>query len=457
MLDYHAAHSRLAAHGQQHVLRFWERLDERGRQRLLHQIESLDLDWLDRVLARGGSTPVDPSAVTPCDAVIGEDDRDRDRAIERGEQALREGRVATLLVAGGQGTRLGFEGPKGAFPVGAVSGRSLYQVHIERLLALGRRYGVVPPLYLMTSPATHWQSLELLEREQRFGLPAERLLVFPQGLAPAVDEQGRLLLEAPDRLVMAPDGNGGLFAALERSGALADMRRRGVEVVSYIQVDNPLSLSCDPRFVGYHLLRASQFSCKAVRRRDPAERVGCYARVGGKLRIVEYTEIPPELAARTDARGQLLFLFANPGLFLWSVSFLEEQARRRDLPFHRAHKKIPHLDESGRLLQPASPCGYKFESFAMDTLPDAERSLVLACDRDAEFAPLKNATGPDSPETARALMTRLYSAWVRQAGGRVALPPGAHLEISPLFALDAAELGARLPPGFTVEGPTYLR
>ena len=457
MPDLETARRRLAAHHQEHVLRFWDRLDETARRGLLQQLEALDLDWLERVLAEGDAPAVDPAEVSPYREVIREDDADGELAWRRGEEALREGKVATLLVAGGQGTRLGFEGPKGAFPVGAVSGRTLYQVHIERLLALGRRYGVTPPLYLMTSEGNHKDTLELLERAGRHGLPADRLRVFPQGMAPAVDEQGRLLLEAPGRLVLAPNGNGGLFAALERSGALADMRQRGVEVVSYIQVDNPLSLSGDPRFVGYHLLRDSAYSCKAIRKLGPGERVGCYARVRGRVRVVEYTEIPAALAERTDPRGELLFLFANPGLFLWSRGFLEEQARRRDLPFHRAHKKIPHLDESGNLVEPSAPCGYKLEAFAMDTLPDAEASLVLACDRDAEFAPCKNADGADSPESARALMTRLYASWVRRAGGHVALPPGAHLEVSPLFALDAEELSARVPPGFSVSEPTYLR
>jgi UDP-N-acetylglucosamine/UDP-N-acetylgalactosamine diphosphorylase len=459
MLDIDTARRRLAAHRQEQVLRFWESLDESGRRRLLAQVELLDLEWLDRVLAQGGAPVVDPGEVAPYGSVIREDDPDGERAWRRGEQALRQGQVATLLVAGGQGTRLGFDGPKGLFPAGAVSGRSLYQIHIERQLALGRRYqdGVPPPLYIMTSDANHQQTLEFLERHDRFGFPGDRLRVFQQGLAPAVDEQGRLLLEAPDRLVLAPNGNGGLFAALEQSGALEHMRSLDIQVLSYIQVDNPLSLSGDPRFVGYHLLRGSDFSCKAIRKRGSAERVGCYALVRGRLRVVEYTEIPAELAERTDGRGELLFLFANPGLFLWSRDFLQAQARRRDLPFHFAHKKVVHLDQAGRLVEPAVPCAYKLEAFAMDTLPDAERSLVLACERDAEFAPIKNAAGADSPASARALMTQLFSGWVRAAGGRVELAADAHLEVSPLYALDAGELAAKLPAGFTVDGPTFLR
>jgi len=270
-----------------------------------------------------------------------------------------------------------------------------------------------------------------------------------------VDHAGRLLLDARDHIVMSPNGNGGLFAAMRDGGALAHMRDHGVDVISYIQVDNPLSLSGDPLFVGYHLLQGSHFSCKAIDKLSPQEKVGCYARVRGKLRIVEYTELSADLAGRRDADGQLLYGQSNPGLFVWSREFAESQAARQDLPFHKAHKKIPHLDPAGELVRPTEPCGYKFESFAMDTLPDAPTSLVLWCDRDAEFAPVKNATGNDSPDTARALMTRLYTGWIRQAGGRV-VDDGARIEINPLYALDPAELARRLPAGFEVTGDLYL-
>jgi len=254
---------------------------------------------------------------------------------------------------------------------------------------------------------------------------------------------------------MSPNGNGGLFAALAESGALEQMQRLGVDTISYIQVDNPLSKSCDPLFVGYHLLRSSEYSCKALRKLGPLERVGCYALVDGRLRIVEYTELPEELAQQRGPDGELLYGFSNPGLFVWSRRFAEAQAARSDLPYHRAHKRIPHLDADGRLVTPARPNGYKLESFAMDTLPDASRSLVLWCDRDAEFAPVKNASGPDSPESARRMMTSLFARWIEAAGGRI-LDRQAQIEISPLYALDATELRGRLPAGFEVRGETYL-
>lgn len=454
MIDRYSAFKLLARQGQDHVLRWFDKLDDAGQARLLNQIKQLDLDWLERVY----STTLElakPEAITPYHQVILEGDAEESQAIRLGETALRAGRVATLLVAGGQGTRLGFDGPKGLFPIGAVSGHTLFQILAERQVAIGRRYGVVPPLYVMTSDSNHQATLDYFTEHNCFSIPKERLFIFQQGLVPAVDECGRLLLEAPDRLVLTPSGNGGLFSALYRSGAIKHMRDHGVDTISYIQVDNPLAPNCDPRFIGYHLLRESHYSCKAIRKLSPEERVGCYALVRGKLRVVEYTELPEHLAQQRDEQSELLFGYSNPGLFIWSRDFIKAQALRQDLPFHKAYKKISHIDEHGNQVNPNHPCGYKFEAFAMDTLPDAPRSLVLACHREVEFAPVKNALGDDSPESARWLMTQLYATWLRQAGGRIQNPQ-AHIEISPLFALDAEELQAQLPASLVIDNHTFL-
>jgi UDP-N-acetylglucosamine/UDP-N-acetylgalactosamine diphosphorylase len=445
-------YQRLAARGQAHILRFWDQLDASGRQQLAEQVAAVDLAWLERVYRT--SDQHRSQQIVPYDAVIRPGGAEDQEALRVGEEALRRGSVGTLLVAGGSGTRLGFEGPKGAFPLGAVSGRTLFQIHVERLLALGVRYGTVPPLYLMTSPDNHQQTCALFAERRNFGLPAERLLIFPQGVAPAVDEAGKLLLASKSSLVLAANGNGGLFAALRDGGAFDHMRRCGISTISYIQVDNPLSLSCDPLFVGYHLLRESEFSCKAIPKVGPFERVGNYAQVDGRLGIVEYTEIPQELAAQRDERGELLFNYGNPGLFNWSRTFAEAQAARSDLPFHRAHKKVQHLDHAGNLVEPDAPNGYKFESFALDTLLVVERALLLACDRDAEFAPVKNAEGQDSPTSARALMTKLYRGWIERAGAVV--EGNGAIEISARYALDADELASRLPAGYRTAGDVYL-
>ena len=456
MFDRAEAEERLRPHGQQHVLRWFEGLPEEGKQRLLSQLAALDLQWLERVQAAEVEAH-GQRQITPCEDVVHAGDPREPEALEAGQEALEGGRVGALVVAGGQGSRLGFDGPKGAYPIGAVSGATLFQLHAERLLAAGRRYGRQPPLYLMTSEINHQATVDLFAEHQQFGLPEQSVLIFQQGMAPAVDTDGKLLMDAPDHLVMAPNGNGGTFAALRDGGAFDHMAGCGVDLLAYIHVDNPLAPTCDPLFVGHHLLRGSRFSCKAIPKTGPDEKVGSFARVDGQLRIVEYTELPRELAEATVGDGQLLYGMSNPGLYLWSRSFAEAQAARADLPFHRAFKKIKHLDPDGKLVRPDTPCGYKFEAFAMDTLADAGQTMLMGLpDRDTEFAPVKNASGVDSPDSARALMTELYGEWLQQAGGTIQ-DTGARIEISPLYAQDAKELRQKLPAGFVVDSDVYLR
>jgi len=443
----------LAEVGQSHLLRFADRLEPERLARLLAQIAALDFEWLERAW-RTQSAPPEPARLQPYPHVVRDDDGDRAAAMGLGEQALRDGRAATLLVAGGQGSRLGFEGPKGNYPIGAVSGHTLFRIHAERLAALGRRHGVVPPLYVMTSAENHYETRRAFAEAHDFGLPGDRVLIFQQGLAPAFDEEGKLLLAAEDSLVLAPNGNGGLFAAMRDGGAFEHMRRHGVDVISYIHVDNPLAQSCDARFLGYHLLRDSQFSCKALYKADPEEKIGSFVLVEGRPRIVEYTLIPRELAHQTNAAGELAYGWGNPGFFLWSRAFAEAQAERRDLPVHKAHKKLAHVDAHGKRVTPAQPNGYKLEMFAMDTLPDAERVVILACDRAAEFAPVKNPEGVDSVLSARAMMTALFRRWLVAAGAKVVGDPA--IEISPLFALDARDLDPARCAALVIDRDTYL-
>jgi UDP-N-acetylglucosamine/UDP-N-acetylgalactosamine diphosphorylase len=438
---------------QSQLLRFADRLDPERLAGLLAQLSQLDFEWLERAWQTEPATP-DVARLEPYPHVIRDDDGDRSAAISRGNQALRDGRAGALLVAGGQGSRLGFEGPKGNYPIGAVSGATLFRIHAERLAALGKRHGVVPPLYVMTSADNDEDTRRAFADSGNFGLPADRVLIFQQGQAPAFDEEGKLLLAAEDSLVLAPNGNGGLFAAMRQGGAFDHMRSHGVDVISYIHVDNPLALSCDARFIGYHLLGDSQYSCKALYKTVPTEKVGTFVLLDGRPRIVEYTSISPELAHQTNAVGELAFGWGSPGFFLWSREFCETQADRKDLPVHKAHKKLAHVDAQGNLVEPQQPNGYKLEMFAMDTLPDAERVVILACDRDAEFAPVKNADGVDSVASARAMMTALSRRWLIAAGAKVVGDPA--IEISPLHALDADDLHAATCGDLVIERDTFF-
>jgi UDP-N-acetylglucosamine/UDP-N-acetylgalactosamine diphosphorylase len=275
---------------------------------------------------------------------------------------------------------------------------------------------------------------------------------------PAVDlKSGKLLLEAKDSLALSPDGHGGTLAALARHGCLQDIQQRGIEQLFYFQVDNPLTQICDPQFIGYHLLCGSEMSTQAVAKRDPAERVGVIVAIDGKVQILEYSDLPAEHAARRDADGSLWLWAGNTAIHVFDVAFLERMQHTADaLPFHRAKKKVPFIDEAGQLVEPEKPNAIKFERFIFDLLPHARHAIVVEVDPAEGFAPVKNASGEprDTPETARAAMIALHRRWLREAGARVG--DDIAVEISPQFALDAKELKAKIRPGTAVTGPKYF-
>jgi UDP-N-acetylglucosamine/UDP-N-acetylgalactosamine diphosphorylase len=451
---------------QEHLLAFWDRLDPSEQQALAGQIEAIDFalvrrlyDQRDRqqdysdAIARSQSPPAfrldassHPNPFTP------------EQAKERARRAIRAGQLGVILVAGGQGTRLGFDHPKGMFPIGPISQKTLFQIHVEKIVAASRRYGVRIPLYLMTSPATHEETVAFFDRHERFGLPVGDLRIFCQGTMPAVDaETGQALLEAPDRIALSPDGHGGMLAALVRSGALDDIERRGVRHLFYFQVDNPLVDICGLEFTGYHLLSGSEMSSQVVAKRDPAERVGVVVRVGERLMVIEYSDLPDEAARRRNADGSLHFWAGSIAVHVFDSAFLRRMAGRADaLPFHIARKKAPAIDAAGRRIEPVQPNAVKFERFIFDLIPHAENAIVVEVDPARAFAPLKNAPGSknDAPESVRRQMSAFYRDWLRQCGAEVA--DETVVEISPLTALDAEELSQNIPPGMRITEPTYF-
>lgn len=363
-----------------------------------------------------------------------------------------------ILTAGGQGTRLGFDRPKGMFPIGPLSQKSLFQIHVEKIVAAARRYGLRIPLYLMTSPATHAETTAFFAEHGRFGLPVEDLFLFCQGTMPAVDEQtGRVLLEGPGQVALSPDGHGGLLAALARSGALEDIDRRQVRHLFYLQVDNPLVDICGREFVGYHLLSGSEFSTQVVAKRDPLERVGNVVQVDGRPLVIEYSDLPDQAARRRNPDGSLKIWAGSIAVHVIDAALLRRVAGVADaLPFHVARKRAAYIDAAGRRIEPAEPNALKFERFIFDLMPLSHNAIIVEVDRARAFAPLKNASGAkeDTPETVRAQLAALHRGWLRQAGAEVA--DGAMVEISPLYALDAEELAAKLPPGTRIAAPAYF-
>lgn len=441
----------LAAAGQEHVLRFFGKIAPDGRLRLLEQLEAIDLTLLCRLIDEvRRDAPVaaldldrlEPPQVVPLPRA--ETDIEHRQAVETGEELLRAGKVAAFVVAGGQGTRLGFDGPKGCFPIGPLSRCSLFEWHFAKVAAMRRRFGAAIPMLVMTSPANHEATASFLAQHRYFGLPAEDVILFRQGMLPAVDPAGRLLLAAPDSLALAPDGHGGSLLALAVEGVLDELDRRGIEEIYYFQVDNPLARILDPAFLGHHRRSGSDMSSKVVNKRDAAEKVGVFARVGATLGIVEYSDLPAELGAATDAHGQLRFRAGNIAIHAIRFDFVRRLTRHGlQLPYHRALKVIAAIGEDGRPTEPTRPNGIKFETFVFDALPLAERTVLVEADRAEEFSPVKNKDGEDSVDSARRDLRRLFHSWIEAAGFGLADPQAA-VEIAPSYAVDRDEFVRRL-------------
>jgi UDP-N-acetylglucosamine/UDP-N-acetylgalactosamine diphosphorylase len=373
-------------------------------------------------------------------------------ARRRGLALLASGAVGAVLVAGGQGTRLGFPHPKGMFPIGPISNATLFEILCQKLLAVSRAARMAIPLYVMTSAATSAETCEFFAQHGQFGLP--EVFFFEQGDMPAVDAiTGRLLLDEQGGLCLGPDGHGGMLAALDQSGGLADMRRRGLEHLFYFQVDNPLVEMCSAEFLGYHVLAESELSTQVIAKQFPAERLGNVVSVDGRLRIIEYSDLPPAAGERRNTDGSLTLWAGNTAVHAFRVSFLERMAHTANaLPFHIARKKVSCLGDDGRLLEAPAPNALKFERFIFDLLPAAERAIVVEVDAAQCFAPVKNAPGEprDTPESVQQQMIALHQRWLEAAGAKVA--PDAVVEIAPLFAVDSEQVKERVLPGTEVTG-----
>ena len=458
---------RLAKYGQSHLLAFWDELSPGQRDLLAGQIASLDLDLLGR-LFRGDARPANWAALAsraespPAFQLGGTANQfTPEAARERGRAALTAGEVGAVLVAGGQGTRLGFDRPKGMFPIGPISNVPLFQILFEKVLARSRASGVAIPLYLMTSPATDSETRRYLAERNYFGLPEGDVRIFCQGTMPAVDAAtGQLLLADKDRLSLSPDGHGGTLAALDRSGALADMARRGLRHLCYFQVDNPLVPACDPEFLGYHLLAKSEMSTLVVRKKGMRDRVGNVVTIDGRMQVLEYSDLnplPDAILDRRSADGSPVFWAGSIAIHVFDVGFLRREAANAEaLPFHVAHKAVPHVDPTGKRVEPSKPNAHKFERFIFDLMPEARNPIVVEGDEQTVFAPLKNASGEasDTPETVRAQLAALFRRWLRSADCRV--DESALVEISPLFAQDEDEIRAKLPPGTEISGKRHF-
>ncbi len=435
-----------ATAGQEHVFAFWEELDSAGRENLLREVAGVDFGLVAELArlrtagpAQDDEEPPIPPSVFPLKRSA--DQKEHALAARRlGEDLLSGGKVAYVLVAGGQASRLGYDGPKGAFPVGPVTGRTLFEVHARRLRAAALRYGCRTPWFVMTSQANDAPTRAIFEENGHFGLPAEDVVFFSQDMIPALDDDGKILLSRKAGLFLAPNGHGGVLGALATSGALGTMRERGVDLISYFQVDNPLVRPADPLFLGLHRRSKAGMSTKVVEKTEPDEKVGVLGVRGGRIGIVEYSDLSEELRQARDSSGRLRFRAGNIAVHALDVKFAEEVTRGGlQLPWHLARKRMTVAGGDG---SPVDAWGTKFETFVFDALARSPVSVTLEVQRALEFSPVKNAEGSDSPATARADLCRLFAGWVRAAG--LELPAGGEdglevVEVDPLLAEDEGE------------------
>ncbi len=450
---------------QEQIIHFWPELSDPQRENLIKQISEIDFDLMQELINQAfnqNDTMSHESKLEPADFITLKERKSQDSdVLQIGEQALRSGKVAAFLVAGGQGTRLGFDGPKGMYPVTPVQKKSLFQLHAEKLQATGIKYGKAIPWYIMTSQTNNEQTEKFFKENHYFGYDKNDVFFLIQEMIPAIDRRGKFMLDAKDHIFMNPNGHGGSIKALWKSGAISDMKRRGVESIFYFQVDNVLNRLCDPIYLGYHIREKSEMSNKVVRKKYAGEKMGILCKVDGKLGLVEYSDFDESLKNATYPDGSLQFWAGNIATHIFNVSFIERENQGGfKLPYHLAEKSIPYLDEKGNLIKPQDKNGIKFESFVFDALKDVNKSVSIELEREKEFSPLKNNEGENSPQTVHDDLNRVWAGWLQEAGFEIEINaagiPKQNIEISPLFALNANELAGKPDQIHITSGDIYL-
>lgn len=442
---------RAEAFGQGHVFRFWDELDEAGKAQLTADLAQVDFPLMKRLAETWihQQPPAETFDQIKPVPVIGKVDPVRPDAVEAlaaGEEALRAGRVGLFLVAGGQGTRLGFDGPKGSYPIGPITKKTIFAYHAEKIKNLRRRYQCTLPWYIMVSHANGPATEAFFREYGFFGLGEENVKFIKQRMVPCMDDNGRFMLDTPSHLAMNPNGHGGCIPAMVENGVIADAEARGVDTLCYFQVDNWAVKVADPYFIGYHVLANASMSSKNHRKNAPREAVGVHCLCDGQYRVIEYSELDiyPQLL-ETDPDGKVIYYAGNPAIHILATRFVSEIFNRFDeFPWHLAHKRVPYIDADGHSVDPDKPNAYKFETFVFDALRFIDHHPVaLEIARAGEYTPIKSFSGDNSVEAAWASMRDYWGAWLEAAGADVRRDANGHvtvpIEISPEFAFTEAE------------------
>lgn len=436
---------------QKHVFDFWEDLDDKEREALRKELSSIDLRWVaERATKRGRDSSKQGSSRSPIPLDFPEREEtwkanvvtlgqeriweSRAEVVEEGERILCEGKVGVFLVAGGQGTRLGHKEPKGCLEIGPLSQKTLFQLHAEKIAALGLRSGRPLPWYIMTSETNYEQTKGFFRQEKYFGLDPDNVKFLKQDMNPVLDDNGKLILESRGRISMSPNGHGGSYSAFKKEFRIA--KERGLEHIFYFQVDNPLVRIADPLFLGLHSQAGADVSVKVCRKTGPDEKVGVIALEDGRPTVAEYSDLFDREATDVDPAGELVYWAGSIGIHLFRLDFFGRDENLR-LPVHETEKDIQRIDEKGKQIRSEET---RYETFVFDAFRFSERFLAVEVEREREFAPVKNKAGVDSLESARKLLVREHRRWLKEAGVKVE----GKVEVSPLVALDAKELKQKL-------------
>ncbi|MDD6995273.1 MAG: UTP--glucose-1-phosphate uridylyltransferase [Clostridia bacterium] len=396
----------LKKYGQEQLLAYRGELNGEERRRLYEAIEKLDFSVLEN-LKRPRETSGAGEDIAPLPGVSAEEiEKKAEEYAKIGNAALKAGKVAGLLLAGGQGTRLGADGPKGAFNIGVTRRLSIFECQMQNIFGQLKESGARPYLFVMTSEKNDAETRMFWQENEYFSYPRERIRFFVQSAAPCVDFNGKILLEEKDKPATSPNGNGGWFSSLKSSGLYEELRRSGAEWLNVYAVDNVLQRPFDPVFIGATIKNGVNCGAKAVRKSDPAEKVGVLCTKNGMPAVIEYYELSKEAANARGKDGELLYSYGVILNYLFSLKRLEETENEK-IPVHIVKKKIPCLDKNGVKCEPKEENGLKFETLAVDLISLMGSVLPYEVRREKEFAPVKNAEGTDSVQTARAALRNL--------------------------------------------------
>ena len=407
---YLAAKELLKKYGQEQLLSQYNKLSDEKKAKLLDEILTLDFAQIEELYKRIDqkvdftNSKIEPIGYTDKNTM---DEEKLKHYEEIGVQNIKSGKLAVVTMAGGQGTRLGHSGPKGTFDIGLDSHKPIFEILCDTLKEAHQKYGVYVVWYIMTSRENNDDTVKFFETHNYFGYPKDKVVFFKQGELPMVDTEGKILVGEDGLIKKAADGHGGIFLSMKKNGIIYDMKTRGIEWVFIGGVDNVLVNMVDPVLVGVAIVNKMLAAGKSVVKAGPHEKVGVFCKRNGRPSVVEYSEISPEMAEATGKDGELLYGESHILCNLFSIKAIE-QISKNTLPYHSAFKKAKYLDQNGNLVVSDKPNAYKFEAFLFDAFESLDDMAILRVKREEEFAPVKNASGVDSPETARELYKKFY-------------------------------------------------